>query len=71
MRYINIVSFLILGVGLVMAILGEAFDLDATITLVGLLLVIAGVIKVITVRIWHIVLDGEIQAGGVERHHSP
>jgi hypothetical protein len=46
-----------------MAIAGEALDLGALVTLIGLMLMVAGVVKVITVRIWHGFFDEEAVAG--------
>ena len=50
---IRYLSWLLVGTGLALALAGEAFNLGAVVTLIGLMLVIAGVVKVVTVRIWH------------------
>jgi hypothetical protein len=63
MRHIHNLSWLILAAGSVMAIAGEALDLGALVTLIGLMLMVAGVVKVITVRIWHGFFDEEAVAG--------
>jgi hypothetical protein len=63
MRHIHNLSWLILAAGIVMAIAGEALDLGALVTLIGLMLMVAGVVKVITVRIWHGFFDEEAVAG--------
>jgi hypothetical protein len=63
MLHIRNLSWLMLGLGVVMAIAGEALDLGAVVTLIGLMLIVAGVVKVITVRIWHGFFDGEAVAG--------
>jgi hypothetical protein len=63
MRHIHNLSWLILAAGSVMAIAGEALDLGALVTLIGLMLMVAGVVKVITVRIWHGFFDEEVVSG--------
>jgi hypothetical protein len=63
MRHINIVSYLILVVGVVMTVVGAALDLGAVVTLVGMMLVVAGIVKVITVRIWSGFFDSDTIAG--------
>ena len=63
MLHIRNLSWLMLGLGVALAVAGEALDLGAVITLIGLMLVVAGVVKVITVRIWHGFFDGDAVAG--------
>ena len=63
MRHIHNISWLMLAAGIVMAVAGAALDLGAVVTLIGLMLVVAGVVKVITVRIWHGFFDEEAVAG--------
>ena len=53
MLQIRYLSWLLAGLGVALAIAGVALDLDAAVTLIGLMLVVAGVVKVITLRIWH------------------
>ncbi len=53
MLQIRYLSWLLIGLGVALVIAGEALDLDSAVTLIGLMLVVAGVVKVITLRIWH------------------
>ncbi len=59
MLQIRNLSWLMVGLGIVLAVGGEALDLGAVVTLIGLMLIVAGVVKVVTVRIWHAFFDGE------------
>jgi hypothetical protein len=59
------VSWLLFGVGLLLVLLGELTGLSATVALVGGLLIVAGVVKVVTVRIW----DGFFREALVESEH--
>ncbi|HEX3302146.1 MAG TPA: hypothetical protein VHR64_04640 [Thermomicrobiales bacterium] len=63
MRHINIVSYLILLTGLIMTVAGAALDLGAVVTLIGMMLVVAGIVKIITVRIWNGFFDSDTVAG--------
>ena len=63
MLHIRYLSWLMVGLGLTLALAGEALDLGAVVTLIGLMLAVAGVVKVVTVRIWHGFFD-EDAAGG-------
>ena len=63
MRHINIVSYLILLTGLIMTVAGAALDLGAVMTLIGMMLVVAGIVKIITVRIWNGFFDSDTVAG--------
>jgi uncharacterized membrane protein HdeD (DUF308 family) len=51
--WLRYASYAMFGAGLLLVLLGEATSLGSTITLIGLLLIVAGVVKVVTVRIWH------------------
>jgi hypothetical protein len=53
MRYIRWTSYFITIAGVAMVAAGVLFDLNATITLIGMMLVVAGVIKVVAVGLWH------------------
>ena len=59
MRYLHHVSILILLAGAVVTAAGIAFDLGAVVTLIGMMLVVAGVVKIITVRIWNGFFDSD------------
>jgi hypothetical protein len=63
MRHINIVSYFILLTGLIMTVAGAALDLGAVVTLIGMMLVVAGIVKIITVRIWNGFFDSDTVAG--------
>ena len=63
MLHIRNLSWLMVGLGVMLAIAGEALDLGAVVTLTGLMLVVAGVVKVVTVRIWHAFFKGDPARG--------
>ena len=63
MRHLRLVSILMLLVGAAVSVAGIAFDLSPVVTLVGLMLVIAGIVKIVTVRIWHGFFDGDTVVG--------
>ena len=63
MRHLNYVSFLMLGIGIVVTVAGIILDAGAVVTLVGMMLVVAGVIKIITVRIWSGFFDSDTIVG--------
>ena len=63
MRHINIISWLILLAGVIMTVAGAALDLGAVVTLIGMMLVVAGIVKIITVRIWNGFFDSDTIAG--------
>ena len=42
---------------------GVAFELGAAVTLVGMMLVVAGIVKVVTVRIWNGFFDSDTVVG--------
>jgi hypothetical protein len=63
MRHINIISWLILLTGVIMTVAGAALDLGAVVTLIGMMLVVAGIVKIITVRIWNGFFDSDTIAG--------
>jgi uncharacterized membrane protein HdeD (DUF308 family) len=52
------VSLLIALAGVAVLLLAPVAGLDATWVLVGLLLVVAGVVKVVVVRLWRNLADG-------------
>jgi hypothetical protein len=53
MRWIRWISYLITLAGVAMTAAGAIFDLDPTIVLIGLMLVVAGVVKIVAVGLWH------------------
>jgi hypothetical protein len=57
-RHLRSVSLLIALAGLAVLLLGLTTGLDETWVLVGLLLVVAGVVKVVVVRLWRDLADG-------------
>ena len=63
MRHLHIISFLMFLIGLIMTVAGAALDLGAVVTLIGMMLVVAGVVKIITVRIWNGYFDSDTIAG--------
>ena len=63
MRHLNHLSLLLLGLGIAVAVAGILFDAGAVVTLVGMMLVVAGVVKIITVRIWSGFFDSDTVVG--------
>lgn len=53
MRYIRWISYVITVAGVVLTAVGATFGLNPTITLIGLMLVVAGVVKIVAVGLWH------------------
>ncbi|HEY7032850.1 MAG TPA: hypothetical protein VH482_16015 [Thermomicrobiales bacterium] len=53
MRYLRLVSIAITVAGLALAVAASVFDLGPALTLTGLMLVVAGLVKIVTVAIWH------------------
>jgi hypothetical protein len=53
MRYIRWVSNLIAVAGVAMIAAGVAFHLGPTVILIGMMLAVAGVVKIVAVGIWH------------------
>jgi hypothetical protein len=51
-RYLRLVSIAMTIAGVLLAIGSLMFDLGGAITLTGLMLVIAGLVKIVTVAIW-------------------
>jgi hypothetical protein len=47
----------------VIGALGVALELGAAVTLVGMMLVVAGIVKIITVRIWNGFFDNDPVVG--------
>ena len=59
MLHLRNLSILMLGLGIALVAAGLALDLSEVITLIGLMLVVAGAVKIATVRIWHGFFDSE------------
>ena len=53
MRYLRLVSFAMTIVGIGLAIVASALDFGPVWTLTGLMLVVAGIVKIATVAIWN------------------
>ena len=53
MRYIRWTSNLIAIAGVALTAVSVLLDLNPTVTLVGLMLIVAGVVKIIAVGLWH------------------
>lgn len=66
MLHLRNLSWLLVGLGVMLAIAGEVSDLGSAVTLIGLMLVVAGVVKVVTVRIWHGFFDADSAKGDGE-----
>jgi hypothetical protein len=52
-RYLRWISIAMTVFGLLLAVGSVVFDLGGAYTLTGLMLVIAGLVKIVTVAIWH------------------
>jgi hypothetical protein len=52
-RYLRLISIAITVAGVALAVVASVFDLDAAVTLTGLMLVVAGLVKIATVAIWN------------------
>ena len=63
MRHLHLISNLILLAGILVAGASVAFELGALTTLVGMMLIVAGLVKIITVRIWHGFFDSDAVVG--------
>lgn len=63
MRHLHILSILMLMIGVAVTVAGVAFELGAAVTLVGMMLVVAGIVKVVTVRIWNGFFDSDTVVG--------
>jgi hypothetical protein len=63
MRHLHLLSNLILLAGVIVAAAGIALDLGALTTLVGMMLIVAGIVKIITVRIWNGFFDSDAVVG--------
>jgi hypothetical protein len=59
MRYLHLISNLIVLVGALVVGVATVLDLGPLPTLIGLMMVVAGIVKIITVRIWAGFFDGE------------
>ncbi len=64
MKYLHLISNLILVFGAIVALAAIALDLGPLMTLIGLMMIVAGIVKIITVRIWAGFFDGEESTGG-------
>ncbi len=53
MRYIRWASNLIAVAGAILIAAGVALHLSPTVTLIGMMLVVAGIVKIIVVGLWH------------------
>jgi hypothetical protein len=63
MRHLNILSIamLLLGIGVFAA--GAVLETGPVVTLVGMMLIVAAIVKIITVRIWNGFFDSDTVAG--------
>ncbi len=53
MRYLRPISYGITIAGIVLVVAAIALDLSPTVALIGMMLVVAGLVKIATVAIWH------------------
>lgn len=59
MRRLNSLSVALTVAGLVAVVLGLLLDLSPLVTLIGLMLVVAGGVKVATVYLWRAMFDAD------------
>jgi hypothetical protein len=52
-RYLRLISIAIAITGLVLAVAASTFDLGNALVLTGLMLIVAGLVKIVTVAIWN------------------
>ena len=52
MRYLRYVSWVLVGLGLLAIVAAPLFDLGEVVTLAGIMLILAGVVKIVVVYIW-------------------
>lgn len=52
MRYLRSISYLLAGIGLAMIVLATLLDLREMWILAGMLLVVAGIVKIVMVHVW-------------------
>jgi hypothetical protein len=52
-RYLRLISYVIVALGVALAIAPQVFDLGTAWTLTGLMLIVAGLVKIVTVAIWN------------------
>lgn len=53
MRYLKAISILMTALGVAAIVVTILLDLNPTIALAGMLLVVAGVVKIVIVGLWH------------------
>lgn len=66
MRYLRLLSIAMTISGVLLAVASTIFDFGGALTLTGLMLVIAGVVKIVTVAIWH----GIVGLGPIKTTHD-
>jgi sulfite exporter TauE/SafE len=66
MKVVRFVSYGLTALGLLLVLLGAIFDLSPALTLTGMFLVIAGVVKIVIVRIWHVMFQIPVPTGDRE-----
>ena len=59
MRHLNHISLLMTAAGVLLAVGAALFDLSPAVMLVGLMLVVGGVVKVATVKLWRGLFEPE------------
>lgn len=66
-RHLRTVSYLMTALGLVLIVAALAADRSAAVLLSGLLLVVAGMVKIVMVAIWHSVAGMGVPATDEDR----
>ena len=67
MRHLRLVSIAITILGVLAIAAAVAFDLGAAITLTGMLLVVAGLVKIVIVALWRGVAGFDPPSRGADR----
>ena len=52
MRYLRYVSWVLVAMGVLAVVATPLFDLGEAVTLAGIMLILAGVVKIVVVHIW-------------------
>lgn len=63
MRHLTILSIAMLLLGIAVAAAGILLGTGPSVTLVGMMLIVAAVVKIITVRIWNGFFDSDTVVG--------
>lgn len=71
MRLVRIISYGLTVLGIALVAAGVAFDLSPAITLSGMLLIVAGVVKIVMLGIWQTMFKTPVALRDPEKPASP